>query len=79
MRAQQRRPTSQATSFHPRKLLTTGEGGMPTTDDADIAGEMAPVDRGNWCRFVRYIDEITAPYKKRVSKQRLLPGGNLTP
>ncbi len=24
-------------SFHPRKILTTGEGGMITTDDADIA------------------------------------------
>jgi dTDP-4-amino-4,6-dideoxygalactose transaminase len=26
-----------AWSFHPRKLLTTGEGGMITTDDADLA------------------------------------------
>ena len=26
-----------AWSFHPRKLLTTGEGGMLTTDDADLA------------------------------------------
>lgn len=26
-----------AWSFHPRKLITTGEGGMLTTDDADLA------------------------------------------
>ncbi|MFC4949019.1 DegT/DnrJ/EryC1/StrS family aminotransferase [Pseudonocardia sp. GCM10023141] len=29
-----------AWSFHPRKLLTTGEGGMITTDDADRAARM---------------------------------------
>jgi dTDP-4-amino-4,6-dideoxygalactose transaminase len=29
-----------AWSFHPRKLLTTGEGGMVTTDDADWAGRL---------------------------------------
>jgi perosamine synthetase len=29
-----------AWSFHPRKLLTTGEGGMVTTDDADWAARM---------------------------------------
>ncbi len=30
--------TLAAWSFHPRKLLTTGEGGMLTTTDADLAG-----------------------------------------
>ena len=29
-----------AWSFHPRKLLTTGEGGMVTTDDAEFAARM---------------------------------------
>jgi perosamine synthetase len=29
--------TMGAFSFHPRKLVTTGEGGMLTTDDADVA------------------------------------------
>jgi dTDP-4-amino-4,6-dideoxygalactose transaminase len=29
-----------AWSFHPRKLLTTGEGGMITTDDAGLAARM---------------------------------------
>ena len=29
-----------AWSFHPRKLLTTGEGGMVTTDDADRAARL---------------------------------------
>ncbi|MEZ0108693.1 dTDP-4-amino-4,6-dideoxygalactose transaminase [Catenulispora sp. EB89] len=29
-----------AWSFHPRKLLTTGEGGMVTTDDAESAARM---------------------------------------
>ncbi|WP_424183353.1 DegT/DnrJ/EryC1/StrS family aminotransferase [Actinokineospora sp. G85] len=29
-----------AWSFHPRKLLTTGEGGMVTTDDAEWAGRL---------------------------------------
>jgi perosamine synthetase len=29
-----------AWSFHPRKLLTTGEGGMLTTGDADLAARM---------------------------------------
>ncbi|HKU42110.1 MAG TPA: DegT/DnrJ/EryC1/StrS aminotransferase family protein [Polyangiales bacterium] len=28
-------------SFHPRKLLTTGEGGMCLTDDADLAARLA--------------------------------------
>ena len=32
--------TIAAWSFHPRKLLTTGEGGMLTTDDAEAAGRM---------------------------------------
>jgi dTDP-4-amino-4,6-dideoxygalactose transaminase len=32
-------PTA-AWSFHPRKLLTTGEGGMVTTDDADLAARL---------------------------------------
>ncbi len=27
-------------SFHPRKIITTGEGGMVTTDDPDIAGRL---------------------------------------
>lgn len=27
-------------SFHPRKIITTGEGGMITTDDPDIAGAL---------------------------------------
>lgn len=26
-------------SFHPRKMITTGEGGMITTDDAELAGK----------------------------------------
>jgi len=29
-----------AWSFHPRKLLTTGEGGMLTTDDAELAARL---------------------------------------
>ena len=32
--------TLAAWSFHPRKLLTTGEGGMITTDDADRAARL---------------------------------------
>jgi perosamine synthetase len=32
-------PTA-AWSFHPRKLLTTGEGGMVTTDDAELAARL---------------------------------------
>lgn len=27
-------------SFHPRKIITTGEGGMVTTDDADVAARL---------------------------------------
>lgn len=30
-------------SFHPRKVLTTGEGGMITTDDAELAGEIRSI------------------------------------
>lgn len=30
-------------SFHPRKVLTTGEGGMITTDDADLAREIRSI------------------------------------
>ena len=32
--------TTATWSFHPRKLLTTGEGGMITTDDADLAARL---------------------------------------
>jgi perosamine synthetase len=36
------RPAGRAAcfSFHPRKILTTGEGGMVTTDDADLAARL---------------------------------------
>src|SRR5260370_1536674 len=30
-------------SFHPRKILTTGEGGMITTNDANVAGRLRPL------------------------------------
>lgn len=40
-------------SFHPRKSLTTGEGGMVTTDDPDLAARLRRLrnhgsERGDW-------------------------------
>ena len=62
-------PTTAVFSFHPNKNMTTGEGGMVTTPDADIAQRVAllafhGMDRDAWKRFgkdgrSRY--DITAP------------------
>jgi perosamine synthetase len=47
-------------SFHPRKVVTTGEGGMATTDDDELAERMRSLKNfgigkvGGEARFVRY-------------------------
>jgi dTDP-4-amino-4,6-dideoxygalactose transaminase len=52
-----------AWSFHPRKLLTTGEGGMLTTDDAELAAR--------WRRLREHGMNVSAADRHR-SKQPVL-------
>ena len=37
-------------SFHPRKAITTGEGGMITTNNDELAEN--PVNERSWCNYV---------------------------
>jgi perosamine synthetase len=47
-------------SFHPRKIITTGEGGMLTTDDDDIA-TFARSHRNHGQRMIDDVVEFAAP------------------
>ena len=39
-------------SFHPRKIVTTGEGGAVTTNDADVAASVAAMRNHGWRSLV---------------------------
>jgi dTDP-4-amino-4,6-dideoxygalactose transaminase len=47
-------------SFHPRKIITTGEGGVITTDDAELAGRLqvlrahGAISGGRWPEFEQF-------------------------
>lgn len=54
-------------SFHPRKIITTGEGGMITTDDEDLAERVSVLRTHGAVRGSHYMSFIEAGYNYRLS------------
>lgn len=54
-------------SFHPRKIITTGEGGMVTTDDEDVAERIQVLRTHGAVRGDLYMSFIDAGYNYRLS------------
>ena len=58
-------------SFHPRKIITTGEGGMIVTDDAELGGPPPPAARA------RHEPERGRPPRQRAAGARAVPRARL--
>ncbi|MFF2493076.1 DegT/DnrJ/EryC1/StrS family aminotransferase [Agromyces sp. NPDC058064] len=54
-------------SFHPRKIITTGEGGMITTSDAGVAERIAVLRTHGAVRGDTYMSFVDAGYNYRLS------------
>lgn len=54
-------------SFHPRKIITTGEGGMITTNDPEIAKRIAVLRSHGGIRGELYMDFVEAGFNYRLS------------
>jgi dTDP-4-amino-4,6-dideoxygalactose transaminase len=54
-------------SFHPRKIVTTGEGGAITTDDAEIAERVRSFRHHGWSPSGRYDDIVGGAFNYRIS------------
>ena len=54
-------------SFHPRKIVTTGEGGAVTTDDAGIDERVRSLRHHGWSPSARYDDMPAPAYNYRLS------------
>ncbi|WP_448003822.1 DegT/DnrJ/EryC1/StrS family aminotransferase [Agromyces bauzanensis] len=54
-------------SFHPRKIITTGEGGMVMTDDDHLAERMAILRAHGAVRGELYMEFVDAGYNYRLS------------
>lgn len=54
-------------SFHPRKVITTGEGGMVTTSDPDLAARMAVLRTHGSVRGEHYLSFVDAGFNYRLS------------
>lgn len=54
-------------SFHPRKVITTGEGGMITTSDAELAARAAVLRTHGSVRGERYLSFVDAGFNYRLS------------
>jgi perosamine synthetase len=54
-------------SFHPRKIVTTGEGGAVTTNDADLAERVRSYRHHGWSPSDRYDDMPAAAFNYRLS------------
>jgi perosamine synthetase len=54
-------------SFHPRKIVTTGEGGAVTTDDADLAEASRSLRHHGWSPSGAYIDMPAPAFNYRLS------------
>lgn len=54
-------------SFHPRKVITTGEGGMVTTSDPEVADRIAILRTHGSIRGERYLSFVDAGFNYRLS------------
>ncbi|MGW9629796.1 DegT/DnrJ/EryC1/StrS family aminotransferase [Agromyces sp. NPDC055520] len=54
-------------SFHPRKIITTGEGGMITTDDAELAKRIQVLRTHGAVRGDLFMEFIDAGFNYRLS------------
>ena len=54
-------------SFHPRKIVTTGEGGAVTTNDAALAEHVRRLRHHGWSPSDRYEDMPEGAYNYRLS------------
>ncbi len=54
-------------SFHPRKIVTTGEGGAVTTDDADLAERVRSLRHHGWSPSNAYDDMPAGAFNYRLS------------
>lgn len=54
-------------SFHPRKVITTGEGGMITTSDTELSERIAVLRSHGSVRGSHYMSFIEAGYNYRLS------------
>ncbi len=53
-------------SFHPRKIVTTGEGGAVTTDDPDLAERVRSLRHHGWSPSDRYDDMPAGAFNYRL-------------
>jgi dTDP-4-amino-4,6-dideoxygalactose transaminase len=54
-------------SFHPRKIVTTGEGGAVTTNDGDLAERVRSLRHHGWSPSDRYDDMPVGSFNYRLS------------
>jgi dTDP-4-amino-4,6-dideoxygalactose transaminase len=54
-------------SFHPRKIVTTGEGGAVTTSDSSVAERVRSLRHHGWSPSDRYEDMPAGGYNYRLS------------
>jgi perosamine synthetase len=54
-------------SFHPRKIVTTGEGGAVTTDDAELAERVRSLRHHGWSPSDAYDDMPAGAFNYRLS------------
>jgi perosamine synthetase len=54
-------------SFHPRKIVTTGEGGAVTTNDGDLAERVRSLRHHGWSPSDRYDDMPVGAFNYRLS------------
>jgi dTDP-4-amino-4,6-dideoxygalactose transaminase len=59
--------TAGCLSFHPRKIVTTGEGGAVTTSDPDLAERVRSYRHHGWSPSDRYDDIPTGAFNYRLS------------
>jgi perosamine synthetase len=54
-------------SFHPRKIVTTGEGGAVTTNDAELAEQVRSLRHHGWSPSNAYDDMPSGAFNYRLS------------
>lgn len=61
-------------SFHPRKIITTGEGGMVVTNDDELAGRIRSLRNHGMQMIGSQIDFITAGFNYRMNELEAVLG-----